>query len=100
MRSSDRLHRLALGITRQVICRDLADARQYARRAPLGIFVEVEAQSLPPRQWRMILVHLQHGFARAKHLDTSLAPTRHGRAGPRSQPVWSPPARSRAFLRW
>src|SRR5882672_312072 len=89
-----RFHWLAFGISRELFQSNLPQTVENPRRAPDGVFVEVEAQSIPPSERRVVRRQRAYGFPWAKHCHTSHAQNEHAHAILQSPPDIRPFSRS------
>src|SRR5208337_4438402 len=76
MRGNDSLHRLALGVTREIAGRDAGKDFTDLGRASKRVLVEVQAQGIAAAEGRAILLHRLHAGARNRVVRSS--GIRHG----------------------
>jgi len=81
-----RFHWFAFGISRELFRANMSQAVENPRRAPDGVFVEVEAEPIPPSERRVVRRQRADGFAWAKHCYTSHVQNEHAHAILQSPP--------------
>jgi hypothetical protein len=81
-----RFYGFSLGISRELFRANMPQAVENPRRAPDGVFVDVEAQAIPPSEGRVVRRQRADRFPWAKHGYTSHAQNEHAHASLQSPP--------------